>query len=343
MNDSLVVTVYAAWLVLSAGALWRLGLLDPAPLRTAPPRRSQLNYWHAGASCSLYVSTALLATMLLARAAGVTAEAAGPATWPATRSATQATTEAATQAGAPVTTRVTTRATTRAAPTPATSPAAVVVTQIGDMFGKVIGGIAILVLAGRLVVGGPSGFGVSARQLPRGLWLGLLAALLLAPWIVGVETASSWVGSLIRHGPTPIHPILKDLETHPGAGETFVLALSACLIAPLGEELFFRGMLQTVLLRVLRRRAAATAGESVALGAAARWGVIVLVSILFASVHFDSSQMNFEVLPVLFLLALALGYTYERTGNLWASVTLHALFNSVSVAAVILGTAGHGS
>ena len=32
--------------------------------------------------------------------------------------------------------------------------------------------------------------------------------------------------------------------------------------------------------------------------------------------------------PLIFLLSLGLGYIYERTGILWASITVHLLFNS---------------
>ena len=34
---------------------------------------------------------------------------------------------------------------------------------------------------------------------------------------------------------------------------------------------------------------------------------------------------------ILFVLSAAMGYVYERTGNLWSAITLHALFNSTSL------------
>jgi membrane protease YdiL (CAAX protease family) len=58
---------------------------------------------------------------------------------------------------------------------------------------------------------------------------------------------------------------------------------------------------------------------------------ILLTSFLFASVH---PLWSF---PIIFLLALALGYAYERTGNLWVSITMHAMFNSVSTLLFLLG------
>jgi membrane protease YdiL (CAAX protease family) len=33
--------------------------------------------------------------------------------------------------------------------------------------------------------------------------------------------------------------------------------------------------------------------------------------------------------PLIFVLSLCLGYAYERTGNLWVPITIHALFNTI--------------
>jgi membrane protease YdiL (CAAX protease family) len=51
---------------------------------------------------------------------------------------------------------------------------------------------------------------------------------------------------------------------------------------------------------------------------------VVLTSVLFALVHPAWS------IPPIFLLSICLGYAYERTGNLWTVITMHALFNSIS-------------
>jgi len=58
---------------------------------------------------------------------------------------------------------------------------------------------------------------------------------------------------------------------------------------------------------------------------------ILVTSTLFASVH---PLWSF---PIIFLLALALGYAYERTGNLWVSITMHAMFNTISTVLFLLG------
>jgi membrane protease YdiL (CAAX protease family) len=60
-------------------------------------------------------------------------------------------------------------------------------------------------------------------------------------------------------------------------------------------------------------------------GPLARWGGILCAALCFAMVH------AWWMRPPIFFLAVALGYLYERTGNLWACITVHALFNCSSI------------
>ncbi|MFO0907738.1 MAG: CPBP family intramembrane glutamic endopeptidase [Isosphaeraceae bacterium] len=59
---------------------------------------------------------------------------------------------------------------------------------------------------------------------------------------------------------------------------------------------------------------------------------IGLTSLLFAGVHF--TEMPAPV--AIFVLSLALGVLYQRTGSLVASITLHALFNALSTLQLFL-------
>jgi hypothetical protein len=61
------------------------------------------------------------------------------------------------------------------------------------------------------------------------------------------------------------------------------------------------------------------------------WCAIIITSMIFASVHPQWSQ------PVIFVLSVCLGYAYERTGNLWVPITIHAGFNTLSTAVFLLG------
>ncbi len=87
----------------------------------------------------------------------------------------------------------------------------------------------------------------------------------------------------------------------------WVLAL-VCVLVPIGEEMFFRGLVY---------------------GTLRRWGVTaatVLSALLFAAVH----QQVVHFLPIA-LLGVVLALLYERTGSLLPAVIVHAANNMVAV------------
>ena len=90
--------------------------------------------------------------------------------------------------------------------------------------------------------------------------------------------------------------------------------LAAIVVAPVYEELLFRG----ILFPYLAKR----------IGMA---GSIAIVSILFALIHFHVPS----IMP-LFLLSTALCLAYWRTGSLWTSIGIHATFNAVGTLAIKL-------
>lgn len=92
-----------------------------------------------------------------------------------------------------------------------------------------------------------------------------------------------------------------------------VQGIVAIVIAPLAEEILFRGILYTTLKQSGRKGLA-----------------LFLPAVFFSLIHFY---------PVGFLslifLALALVVVYERTGNLLAPILLHALFNAVNFLLIV--------
>lgn len=90
-----------------------------------------------------------------------------------------------------------------------------------------------------------------------------------------------------------------------------LLAVLAVVMAPLFEELFFRGFLFR--------------------GLARSWGwplAAVVSGAVFGAVH-----QQFTVFLPLFALGVVLAWAYQRTGSLWAPIALHAIFNGLSVLA----------
>ena len=91
---------------------------------------------------------------------------------------------------------------------------------------------------------------------------------------------------------------------------------SIVVLAPIVEETLFRGFLQTFIRQHLGSRQA-----------------VLITSALFSFFHYSSEQGlgNIPIIGSLFILALFLGYLYERQGSLIAPMALHASFNAISV------------
>lgn len=96
------------------------------------------------------------------------------------------------------------------------------------------------------------------------------------------------------------------------------LAANLVLLAPLAEELFFRGWLYTG----LRQRLTF-------------WPSFVVTAALFAAIHWDANHRRILMVAP---LALALGVLRELTGSIKATMALHALYNLIIVAITLLQT-----
>jgi len=105
------------------------------------------------------------------------------------------------------------------------------------------------------------------------------------------------------------HELLEIMDQAPSPLLKVLIAFGAIIVAPLFEEFLFRGHLQTLLSRATRHP----------------WLAVLIASILFALVH------HWSIWLPIFTLSVCLGYMYERTGNLWVSVLMHAMFNGFSI------------
>jgi membrane protease YdiL (CAAX protease family) len=121
------------------------------------------------------------------------------------------------------------------------------------------------------------------------------------------------ISHLVKHG----QQVVQDLETAHGP-KLAVLAVTALVVAPVVEELFFRGLL----LRSLQRRVSAPTA-------------VVLSALAFGLAHVVFDWGSGVVLPALVALGMLSGIFAVRTGNLSRSILLHAGFNLVAVLAVL--------
>ncbi|MGG0664455.1 type II CAAX endopeptidase family protein [Viridibacillus arvi] len=101
---------------------------------------------------------------------------------------------------------------------------------------------------------------------------------------------------------------------------TFITVLiafiSAAVISPIYEEIFYRGFLY----RWLRTRIGFV-------------GAILLSSIIFTIVHIPT----YNVMPVNFFSGIIFALAYERTNSIWPSVIIHGLTNGIMVLLTSLG------
>jgi membrane protease YdiL (CAAX protease family) len=153
-------------------------------------------------------------------------------------------------------------------------------------------------------------FGLNKR-LTVALASGLFAACMF--YMAGglIQAATAW---LMQHFPvTPIKPeeqtAVHTLRLASSWFERLTLGAGAIILAPLAEEVLFRGILYPWI-------------KSLGYPQLALWGT----SLLFAMVHF-----NLLSLPALFVLALILTLLYEVTGNLLAPITAHIFFNALNL------------
>jgi membrane protease YdiL (CAAX protease family) len=113
----------------------------------------------------------------------------------------------------------------------------------------------------------------------------------------------------------PTHGVLETLSDPNLPGSLHVIAMiGAFIFAPVGEEIFFRGIIQTGLHRLWLPRWGSMRH---------RWIAIVLTALLFGLMHFSV----YHHIPALIALGIILGYVYERTGSLLVPIMLHMLFN----------------
>ena len=152
----------------------------------------------------------------------------------------------------------------------------------------------------------PPGFGFA---LPRHCWFFVLAVVagLAAPLLGGLLI--QW----LAHG----HTVTQDIRQLGGStplGWRIPLVLMVVGVGPLVEELLFRGVLLSALLR--------------------RWHVgwaVVLSSLVFALIHLPGLQFQWYALPALTLLALTLAWLRLHSASIWPAILAHATNNLLGV------------
>ena len=191
---------------------------------------------------------------------------------------------------------------------------------LASVVGQAIGVIGTLELVARRKGRGSLGadFGLVAR-LPGGKWT--TAALWLLAGVALQLAILPFLQIVVDvHGKAETQDVVEQFKQ--ARGPALVLfAVIVVTVAPVAEELLFRG----ALLRALQRRMTPA------------WAVFVS-ALAFAAVHplLSPSIGSVIAIPGLFALGLLSAALAIRTGNLSASILLHAGFNLLTAVSVLV-------
>ena len=172
----------------------------------------------------------------------------------------------------------------------------------------------ILIMAKLTFAQGLKGFGLRLKTVPKDAAIGFVNLLAVWPPVVAVVLITAQLTRLFvgPHFEMPRHQGIDMVTESTVVSLQVIVITGAVVIAPVLEELLFRGFFQTTLRSYSERP----------------WLSIFVTSLIFASVHENVTHW-----PALFVLAVGMGYAYEKSGSLWRPIFIHALFNGLTLLA----------
>lgn len=181
-------------------------------------------------------------------------------------------------------------------------------------------GFLILIVGDAMVknqTGQQLGYGL--KKLPGGILRGVIGILIIGPLMAVSLVAIQLLYQYLQYEHPQEHDLLRVLNQTESRSHFQLLLAGAAVVAPVFEEMLFRGHLQTLFRRLLK----------------SPWPAVFLTSIVFTIVHDPWTW------PAIFILSLCLGYAYERTGNLWVPIVIHCLFNTINSIVYLYGPQVH--
>jgi uncharacterized protein len=140
-----------------------------------------------------------------------------------------------------------------------------------------------------------------------------VTALVIAVGIgIGMAVLSALLGPILDPGRE--QGVTPDVWRPAHAAEYVANGVVICIVAPFVEELTFRGLGYSLLVRF------------------GKWTAILLVGIAFAFAH-----GLVEAFPFLFALGAGLAYLRSRVNSVIPGMIVHGLFNAVALAVAVLG------
>lgn len=164
------------------------------------------------------------------------------------------------------------------------------------------------------------GFGLNIRTIVKDFFMAILNLLAVWPLILAAVTVTIFFAKLFTNQDYQMqqHQQLEMITEYPQLPLRIMIVFVAVVIAPLLEEMMFRGFVQTTIRSFFNIRNNA-------------WPAIAASSVFFAIMHADPGHW-----PSLFILGVCLGYSYEKSGSLLRPIFIHLFFNAISIIGTLI-------
>jgi membrane protease YdiL (CAAX protease family) len=189
-----------------------------------------------------------------------------------------------------------------------------------DVFGVTYGGelaAAALLLYLLFARVGPKS-GIQWRWRDPLVGAGLL--LLAAPLYIAGSMLVQFIAQQVDPGSVEViaHDTLRQMLNERGTPWFWGMCAAVVIGAPAAEEVIFRLLVQSAVLRWTK----------------SAWAAIGVTGVLFGAVHLGSVPWYAAI--VLGLVGVILGIAFERTKRIGVPIVMHALFNAIQIAASLL-------
>ena len=190
------------------------------------------------------------------------------------------------------------------------------VVNLSVLIAGLVGIAMMLFIARRHFARGLKGLGLKPAAVGKDTGLALINLISIAPVFTAAFVVTLIISRVLLGGDfeMPKHEQLELMTKHSELPVRILLIVVAVVIAPVFEEMLFRGFIQTIILSYVQKP----------------WTSIMATSVIFAVVHINPAHW-----PALFALSMCIGYSYEKSRSLFRPIFIHALFNGLSVLATL--------
>jgi uncharacterized protein len=189
---------------------------------------------------------------------------------------------------------------------------------LGTAAGLFMAVLILLAIGARRMRGGHAGWGLGMGKIARRLGMAVLIFVAIWPVCYGMLYLTRlllWYVWGVEAPPE--HAALLALRSSDvGLYTKIMIGLNAIVLAPLAEELFFRGLLQSAMAR----------------WSGSPWVGVAAAALAFGAVHMQVA----DTVPAMIVFGAILAVTYARTGSLTLVLLVHAVFNAKNVLQAVL-------